>query len=338
MFGASLVDVDAKEINMNRILDRRERPAAALGSIDCSRGARSAAGPSMARVLVRGVAALCLASSIGLASPALAAAQTFANTAPITINDGGLCEPPGAASPYPSQISVSGLTGTITDVNVTLAGLTHAFPDDVGVLLVGPAGQKTILMADTGGSDLFPVSGVNLTFDDAASASLSDESQITSGTYKPTIGTSLSGCIAPSSFPAPAPAGPYGVSLSVFNDTSPNGTWSLYVIDDTLEDTGSISGGWSLDISVQAPDAAEKIADLQELVAGLGLPKGLTTALNSALDEALAALDADDTAGACDSLQAFLNQVAARNGKKLTAAQAQQLSDAANEIRALLDC
>ena len=168
---------------MNRILDRRERPVAALGSIDCSRGARSAAGPSMARrVLVRGVAALCVASSIGLAAPALAAAQTFANTAPITINDGGLCEPPGAASPYPSQISVSGLTGTITDVDVTLTGLTHAFPDDVGVLLVGPAGQKTILMADTGGSDLFPVSGVNLTFDDAASASLPDESQITSGT------------------------------------------------------------------------------------------------------------------------------------------------------------
>lgn len=287
------------------------------------------------RVLVRGVAALCVATSIGLAAPALAAADTFANTAPITINDGGLC---GAvrASPYPSEISVSGLTGTITDVNVRLTALTHGFPDDVDVLLVGPAGQKTILMADTGGDA--DVNGANLTFDDAASASLPDAGPITSGTYKPTVGTNESGCTAPSSFPTPAPVGPYGASLSVFNDTSPNGTWSLYVIDDTLDDTGSISGGWSLDITVQAPDAAEKIADLQELVTGLGLPKGLTSALNSKLEAALAALDADDTAGACDSLQAFLNKVAAQDGKKLTAAQAEQLSDAANEIRALLDC
>ena len=51
-----------------------------------------------------------------------------------------------------------------------------------------------------------------------------------------------------------------------------------------------------------------------------------------------AAVEADDTAGACGSMQAFLNQVAAQQGKKLTKAQAQQLTDAANEIRALLDC
>jgi hypothetical protein len=67
--------------------------------------------------------------------------------------------------------------------------------------------------------------------------------------------------------------------------------------------------------------------------------KGLTTSLNSKLDEALAALDANDTAGACDSLRGFLNQVAAQaDKKKLTEAQVQQLTDAANEIRALLDC
>jgi FIMAH domain len=296
---------------------------------------------------VRMVAALCVATGIGLAAAALAAAQTFSNTATITINDGGGCGPgpafdslaPGPASPYPSQINVSGLVGTVTDVNATLSGVTHTFPKDVGVLLVGPGGEKTILMADSGGTGP-GVSGVELTFDDAASASLPDDSAPASGAYRPTIGTTGvgDGCRAPSSFPASAPAGPYGSpALSVFNGTSPNGTWSLFVIDDTGGDTGSISGGWTLEISVEAPGAAE-IAALQELVTGLELPKGLTTALNSKLEEALAALDADDTAAACDSLQAFLNQVAAQSGKKLTAAQAQQLSDAANEIRALLDC
>jgi subtilisin-like proprotein convertase family protein len=291
---------------------------------------------------VRMVAALGVATGIGLAAPALAAAQTFSNTAPITINDSGAClvggpsPAPGAASPYPSQITVSGL-GEVTDVNVTITGLSHSFPDDVDVLLVGPGGQSTLLMADSGGGEP-GVSGVDVTFDDAAAASLPDGTAFASGTYKPTIGTGdVSTCTVPASFPSPAPAGPYGSSLSVFNGTNPNGTWSLYVIDDDEVDVGSIAGGWSLEISAEAPGAAE-IAALQELVTGLELPKGLTTALNSKLDEALAALDADDTAAACDSLQAFLNQVAAQSGKKLTAAQAQQLSDAANEIRALLDC
>jgi hypothetical protein len=102
-------------------------------------------------------------------------------------------------------------------------------------------------------------------------------------------------------------------------------------------ESGVRSGAGEVTVTFTEP-VETQIADLKELVAGLRLPKGLTTALNSKLDEALAALDADDTAAACGSLQAFLNQVAAQNGKKLTEAQAQQLTDAANEIRAMLDC
>ena len=70
----------------------------------------------------------------------------------------------------------------------------------------------------------------------------------------------------------------------------------------------------------------------------MGLPKGLTTALNAKLNAALAALDADDTAGACTSLQDFLNLVSAQSGKKLTEEQAEELTDAANAIREQLDC
>jgi len=84
--------------------------------------------------------------------------------------------------------------------------------------------------------------------------------------------------------------------------------------------------------------AAQAITDLQAQVSGLGLPKGLTTALNSKLQDALDDLAADDTAGACGSLQAFLNQVKAQTAKKLNSAQAQQLTDSANAIRTLLDC
>ena len=206
------------------------------------------------------LAAVVAITGVCLAAPALAGAATFSNSGAITINDStASCRPsvpapaPGKATPYPSAIAVSGLTGTITDVNVTLTGLSHTFPEDVDVLLVGPGGQSTILMADTGRNRETPLSNVNLTFDDAAAASLPDSSQIVSGTYKPTLGTAPTngdfGCSVPTSFPSTAPAGPYGSALSGFNGTNPNGTWSLYVVDDTSGDVGSISGGWSLDIT-----------------------------------------------------------------------------------------
>jgi subtilisin-like proprotein convertase family protein len=58
------------------------------------------------------------------------------------------------------------------------------------------------------------------------------------------------------SFPSPAPPGPYGTSLAGFNGTNPNGAWSLYVVDNFEVDTGSIAGGWNLDVA--APPAAHK--------------------------------------------------------------------------------
>jgi hypothetical protein len=288
------------------------------------------------------LAALVGVASVCLAAPALTAATTFSNSGAITINDAtppvwDFCSEvtPGQASPYPSQITVSGLGTAVSDVNVTLTGLTHPFPDDVGVLLVGLAGQSTLLMTDSGGDS--GVSGVNLTFDDAATGSLPDDSQITSGTYKPTVGSGHNGeCAAPSPFPS-APTGPYGSSLSVFNGTNPNDTWSLYVIDDTPGGAGSISGGWSLDITTgKTPE--QKLGDLQDLVAGMGIHHGITNALESKLQNALAALAADDSAGACFWTQSFLDLVTAQTGKKISSGKAQQLTDAANEIRADLAC
>jgi hypothetical protein len=47
-------------------------------------------------------------------------------------------------------------------------------------------------------------------------------------------------------FPAPAPAAPYGGLLSDFNGFSPNGLWSLYVRDDLAGSEGGLDAGWSL--------------------------------------------------------------------------------------------
>jgi subtilisin-like proprotein convertase family protein len=169
---------------------------------------------------------------------------TFSNPAPITIPDSG------TATPYPSTINVSGLTGVVTKVTVTLNGFTHTWPDDVDVLLVGPGGQQCILMSDAGGSAA--VSGVNLTFDDMAVVSLPDSTLITSGTYRPTNHPPN-----PDNFPAPGPGSvtqPLNPPLSVFNGTNPNGTWSLFVVDDFSGDAGNINGGWSITIQTGIPN------------------------------------------------------------------------------------
>ena len=149
----------------------------------------------------------------------------------------------GDGVPYPSTIEVSGLTGTVADVKVTLAGFGHEFPDDVDVLLVGPAGQSVALMADMGGFDT--VGNVSLTFDDAAPAPVPDETLIVSGSYRPTREKRC--CRFDGGAPAPPP--PRAAALSAFDGTDPNGTWSLFVFDDGSGDQGALSGGWSLEIS-----------------------------------------------------------------------------------------
>lgn len=81
-----------------------------------------------------------------------AGAATFSNTTPITIP---ATRASGQGGPYPSMIAVSGLTGVITNVDVTLTGASHTFPADVDVLLVGPFGQNVVLLSDAGaGTDI----------------------------------------------------------------------------------------------------------------------------------------------------------------------------------------
>jgi uncharacterized repeat protein (TIGR01451 family) len=188
-----------------------------------------------------------------------------ANTAAIVIPDSG------KAGPYPSVITVSNLAGVLRRVTVTLSNFTHTFPDDVDVLLVGPGGQKVLLMGDAGGGN--SVTNLSLTFEDAAGP-LPNQTPLVSGTYRPTNYDTP----APSgeAFSSPAPGPPYGDSLAIFNGLSPNGTWSLYVFDDTSGDQGFIAGGWSLDFSTLSPvnppgDLAAGLVDAPD-PAAVGFP------------------------------------------------------------------
>src|SRR5439155_20909128 len=121
----------------------------------------------------------------------------------------------------------------------------HTSPADVNVLLVGPSGQKVLLLSRVG--DKLPVNTARLVFDDSAPA-LGQGVPIAYGTNAPSVyGNPV--------FPGPAPAGPYATNLAAFNGTNPNCTSSLYVLDDQTGDSGQVSFGWALSI-IPAPSIA----------------------------------------------------------------------------------
>jgi extracellular elastinolytic metalloproteinase len=158
---------------------------------------------------------------------AAAASVTYSNPAPILIPT------VGPAAPYPSFISVPASVGTVTGVTVTLHGFSHTYLADLNVLLVGPAGQRVMLMS---GVPVFGGFSGSLTFSDAGDPF---PQGLSSGVVRPS---------GPGAFPilgSPAPGPPYGNALSALL-SSPDGQWSLFIYDPFTFDEGNISGGWSL--------------------------------------------------------------------------------------------
>src|SRR5262249_10941089 len=140
--------------------------------------------------------------SLALLQPALGQAATGfqgTNGTRITINDAVVDNQHNvtftAATPYPSTIAVSGLSGAVSHVTVTLRGLYHTSCGDISMLLVPPDRTNcVVLMSHAGGFELGspPIGTVSvsqLTFDDAATTKLYTIGKwwaITNGTYQPT--------------------------------------------------------------------------------------------------------------------------------------------------------
>ena len=195
-------------------------------------------------------------------TPTVISGNTFTNPGAITIPDGS----PGnsISTPYPSNLFVSGFSGTLTKVTLNLNNLTLASADYVDMLLVAPNGAKFVPFSHVGG--VSAVGPINLVLDDAAGSALPDSTQLTSGTFRPAA-YSTSGVV----FPAPAPASPGFASpagaatfASSFNGISPNGTWKLFATsrlsparpEAERADGGFIGGGtigsWGLTFTVPA--------------------------------------------------------------------------------------
>jgi subtilisin-like proprotein convertase family protein len=155
----------------------------------------------------------------------------------------------GTDAPVPaSQLAVSGVSGTVTDVDVDLRGFTATCGDDADLLLVGPLGQRSMLMSDT--ADCNDVGPVDLRVDDEAAAPFTPVVP-SSGSYRPTdidpawdIGEPFPGLGDVDGVPA---------ALSAFDATDPNGTWKLYVVNDAPDTVVSLAGGWGLHLTTTDP-------------------------------------------------------------------------------------
>jgi hypothetical protein len=127
---------------------------------------------------------------------------------------------------------------------VTIDGIWHQNPDDLDLLLVGPQGQKVILMSDACGS--FGVNSFGWVYDDESPAPMpdGDGTNVCSARFqRPTD-------YAPGdNWPKSAPPGPYSTSLSAFDRTSPNGTWQLFVNDDSSGNTGFFTNRFTLGVT-----------------------------------------------------------------------------------------
>ena len=194
-------------------------------------------------------------ATISVAPACSAAVKTISNTSSIANTGGptnGLVQ---GGNPFPSAITVSGITGTVEKVTVQLNGLSSDCSNQLILLLVGPQGQKMVLMNAVGGNLLSCnlANNIDLTLDDGAPTALPSSTALTGGTFQPADYSAIDPLM-----PSPAPGAPYSdpqsagtaTFASVFNGSDPNGTWNLYVANGH-SDSGHIAGGWSLTITPQ---------------------------------------------------------------------------------------
>lgn len=161
---------------------------------------------------------------------------TFTPTAglPSAIPAGAPAVTSGPAATYPLTFDLSALPVGVKAQNVRVSvTLSHAFPDDVNLVLQAPDGSTTLLMSNAGGS--LDILNAALTFADSAASMLPDAAQIVSGTFRP----SAYGLLVPP--PGSAPAPPFGTTLGALDGQDARGLWRLWIHDDAAGNSGTIS-------------------------------------------------------------------------------------------------
>jgi subtilisin-like proprotein convertase family protein len=182
---------------------------------------------------------------------------TITTGAPDALVPGGGTE--GIASPNPLTRTVSGRGGVVSDVDVSLAGIYHSKPQDLDLLLVGPQGQKVMLMSDACGTS--KLADANFTWSDESPVGMQATGCVGEGTFTP------SDYIPGETVPT-APAGPYETSLSAFDGTVPDGEWRLYAHDDETGGSGFFAERFRLTITRRAGTPVSFADDAVEIAEG----------------------------------------------------------------------
>ncbi len=185
------------------------------------------------RVLVEAVGNVFYAVSknIGLGYTFSTTCNSYSNNTALPVPDGVGANSPGAT--VAKSISVP-ITGTISDVNVTLAG-THTYFWDLIVALAHPDGTQVALLNRNCNQ---ASTGFNVLFNDGAASTIVCAANLT-GTFKP------------------------NQALAAFNGKPMNGTWTLLANDNYNGDTGTI-GNWTVEICATTAQLSTEVNQLTD--------------------------------------------------------------------------
>ena len=144
------------------------------------------------------------------------------------------------------------------------------------------------------------------------------------------VWTPATATMTPASFTGTLPALSPGVHILYAYATDGQDATSIQAGGGSSEQSspviGNITAYLFLVTLLGSPSPAPPtIDDLVALVQSLGLPQGIRTSLSAKLSNAKASLDAGHTPAACGLLDAFINEVHAQSGKKITMVQADEL-------------
>jgi subtilisin-like proprotein convertase family protein len=126
--------------------------------------------------------------------------------------------PDANATGISSSVTVAG-TGTVSNVDVSIARITHTWVGDLQIELIGPDGTRVMLADRPGGPDNAGDNFVGTVFSDSATTPLSAGAAPYAGTFKP-----------------------QGGRLAAFAGRPVGGKWTLRVADVSAYDSGTLSG------------------------------------------------------------------------------------------------
>src|SRR4051812_25246875 len=158
--------------------------------------------------------------------------------------------PDKSATGVSSSIAIGG-SGTVSNVDVSIAHLTHTWDGDLQIELTGPDGTKVMLADRPGGINNSGDNFVNTVFSDSAATPLSAGTPPYTGTFKPA-----------------------GGRLAAFAGKPLAGTWTLRVADMAASDVGTLDG-WGLrtsaagcGVAANVPPAASFTASADPVATG----------------------------------------------------------------------